>query len=149
MEVSQFTKVEFASTIYVGGALDPYFSSVVELTNLRSISPIDSTQKTELLPVWGSAVEQPYEVPVEPQEAEFIVNLNRNLWKANQPLPNLWKDKRDRACRITYKTSALDTGFQLKFVCRPASWSLSPSLSDATLLRCSILIVSVVEPEIL
>jgi hypothetical protein len=149
MEVSQYTRVDFSSSIYVGGSLDAYYNSVVVLNNLRSISGINSTFKTESVSGWGQDILTVYDVPAEPVEAEFMVNLTRANWLANQPLPNLWKDKRERACRIVYKNSAADAGFQLKFLCRPASWSLSTSLTDATVIRCSILITSVIEPELL
>jgi hypothetical protein len=149
MEVSQYTRVEFSNTHYVGGALDPYFAAPITLSNIRNISQVAATYKTDTVSGWGQSVETPYEIPETPGEVEFMVNLNRVDWLANAPLPTLWKDKRERACRIIYRSTALDSGFQLKFVCKPASWSLSTSLTDATVIRCSLLITSVIEPELL
>jgi hypothetical protein len=149
MDVNQFTTVEFSSGPYLGGPLAPYFGSTVAIGGLRSIGAIESAVEVENYEGWGDAVATPYEVPSEPTETVFLINAKRADWLNGQPLPTLWTTRELRACRVTFKSAPADPGYRLEFVAKPFKWSIQSSLSDVTLIQCSILVTSRVEPKLL
>jgi hypothetical protein len=149
MQVNSHTTVELSSGPYLGGPIAPYLASTITIGRLRSISPIESAVEVDTFQGWGDEVATPFEVPSDPTETTFIINANRDDWVSGQPLPTAWSTRELRVCRVTFKSTASDPGYRLEFIAKPHKWSIQTSTSDVTVIQCSILVTSKVEPQLL
>jgi hypothetical protein len=145
MRVDLNTTVEFSTDNYTGGPLSDYFTDMIRLPAVRSMSTIDAAVDYNNETLWGSYTKQPVQTPSDPSEVSFVLNMNGQDWIEGSPLALLWMTKPRRVCRITITSNKTEVRYVVAFVCQPFRWSVLTALNDVTVISCSVLAVTPIQ----